>query len=80
VRLVFGPDFDLDRITARVNKHTLAALMVAIDRLRRDELLVHWEPAASGRLRGSVTVGDARLVLVRRPDAIELREVVVPDG
>jgi hypothetical protein len=80
VRLVFGPDFDLDQITARINDHTLAALMAAIDRLRRDELLVHWESAGPGRLNGTVQIGDARLVLVRRADAIELREVVVPDG
>jgi hypothetical protein len=77
VRLVFGPDFDLDRITATVTAHTLAALMTAIDRLRRDELLVHWEPAGPGRLAGAVQVGDAELLLVRRSDAIELRDLVV---
>jgi hypothetical protein len=80
VRLVFGPHFDLDRIAATVNTRTLAALMAAIDRLRHDELLVHWEPAGPGRLVGAVPVGDAELLLVRRPDAIELREVVAPDG
>jgi hypothetical protein len=77
VHVTPGPDFDWDRITARISGHTLAALMAAIDQLRRDELLVHWEPAGPGRLSGSVQLGDAELVLIRRPDAIELHALLV---